>query len=268
MLRTRLLIARDYNRGLAAPVRAAHVVCAVGGVLLAPIRTWVLDARRRDWALPVVLGALATLAVYPLDGPVSHAAAAIRESGAIGGDVRRELEAWGQYGAVGSIAVVAFIVYRLDPARRRRLLDLAAALLVAFIVVSAGKYLVGRPRPKFDDPAIFPGPLGAYPLGGGRGVAHGWEVWRAGTYDLASMPSSHAAYAAVLSVFLGVLYPRIRGLAWILAGVVGVGRIALGAHYPTDVVTGLAAGAAVARCATCRRWGERAAGALLGRKGE
>lgn len=79
-------------------------------------------------------------------------------------------------------------------------------------------------------------------------VPHGTEVYTA------SFPSSHAMMSAVVFLTLGALLgriepiPRLRiyflGLAMLLTAMVGVSRVYLGVHWPTDVLAGWAIGAA------------------------
>ncbi|MFI4896841.1 MAG: phosphatase PAP2 family protein [Phycisphaerales bacterium JB059] len=172
--------------------------------------------------------------VFPWDGPVSDAARSLR----LGGDLRRELEALQQYGQGASILLVVLLIWALDPPRRRRLLDYALAIGVTALAVMPMKLLVGRPRPKFGDPEHILGPLGVYPVGEDAGLRHAWEVGSGISSDLWSMPSSHTAYAVVLSVFLTLMYPKLRWIAVGLALLVGVCRVLFGAHYPSDVLVG------------------------------
>lgn len=203
---------------------------------------------KRAW-LTMLLGLLLAAAVMPLDRWLYDAVRAVD----LGGDPRRELHAWQQFGAVTSVAVVALVVALVDPPRRRRLLDLAAAYALVGVVVQALKMCIGRPRPRFDDPWFFTGPFGAYPVGPGRGVLHAWESGSA----LWSMPSSHTSAAVTLAVWIAVVYPRLRWPAIALAALVGAARVVFGAHWPSDVIAGAAVAGPLAYLAVSRYWGVR-----------
>jgi len=111
-------------------------------------------------------------------------------------------------------------------------LRVAGFILVAALIVSplttVLKELVGRVRPTADDPLV--------------------------AADGLSFPSAHSSGAATLAgVLLVVLWPMLsrRWRPWVLAGLglaaicVAWTRMALGVHYLSDTVGGLALGAAV-----------------------
>lgn len=189
------------------------------------------------WGL-VLLGLAGT--VFPFDGVMSEAAQSVGDR--LGGDTERELEAIQQYGQFGNMLIVGVAFVLLQPWRARRLLDLGAAAGLTWVVAIALKMLVGRPRPKFEDPGAILGPFGVYDAGPEAGLRHAWEFWTPISSDLWSMPSSHTAFAVMFSVFLASLAPRLEPLLWVLAAVVGVCRVLFGAHYPSDVLVGAAVG--------------------------
>jgi membrane-associated phospholipid phosphatase len=64
-------------------------------------------------------------------------------------------------------------------------------------------------------------------------------IWRS---DYASLPSGHATTAFSVLVAFGTLWPRARTVLWIYALAIAMSRIAVTAHYPSDVLAGALVG--------------------------
>ncbi|MBL0927702.1 MAG: phosphatase PAP2 family protein [Phycisphaerales bacterium] len=202
-------------------------------------------------AAVLAAGVLVGLLLLPIDGAVHGLAERWRPRG----DIRRELEALQQFGAVGSMVVISLAILCLDRGRFRRVLDWLLAAGLSSLAVSAVKMLAGRvrPGPGDGDPWRFLGPLGV-----SAETSHpALHFWASGAGDAWSMPSNHTATAVVAAVFLGVMYPRLRPLVLGLALLVGAARVLLGAHFPSDVAVGAAVGLAVGLAAVKGMWGVR-----------
>ena len=60
--------------------------------------------------------------------------------------------------------------------------------------------------------------------------------------DRFSFPSGHTAAAFVMATLLCVFYPPVMALALGLAVMVGLSRVLLGVHYPSDILAGATLG--------------------------
>lgn len=142
-------------------------------------------------------------------------------------ELARDVTAIGSAGILALITVAAagFLVLQ----RKRPLaLYLVAAVAGGTILSSLLKWGFARPRPDL--------------------VAHGQVVYTS------SFPSGHSMISAVTFLTLGALlasgqtnramHAYLMGLAVFLTLIVGVSRVYLGVHWPTDVLAGWTAGAA------------------------
>jgi undecaprenyl-diphosphatase len=129
---------------------------------------------------------------------------------------------------VRSLLIVAIGLVADLAARRRFPFGAVLAAVsygVASVLADGLKNVFDRPRPSVGHPGIHP--LVAVP----------------GT---AAMPSGHAAGAFAAALAVGLVHPGLRWPLLALAALVGLSRVWLGVHYPTDVVAGAALGCGVA----------------------
>ncbi|MDT5175066.1 MAG: hypothetical protein QOG37_2317 [Mycobacterium sp.] len=111
-------------------------------------------------------------------------------------------------------------------AQRGAVRGLTALGLASLLTNQVAKRISQRPRPLYDSVPLIR------------------RTRRRPTSN--SLPSGHSASAAAFAVGVGLENPMLGfGLA-LLAGLVGLSRVATGAHYPGDVVIGFGIGAGVA----------------------
>ena len=147
------------------------------------------------------------------------------------GDVKRETRWLAQSGQLVCTGVAALLVFQLDPRPQRGKIALVVmgAVAAASVVAMLIKRLVSRVRPGHENAGKFLGP----------------SLKHANFRE--SFPSSHSASAVALSVTLATLYPNAAATFWGLALACAALRYILDAHWPSDVVGGIALGYAVAR---------------------
>jgi undecaprenyl-diphosphatase len=134
---------------------------------------------------------------------------------------------------LGSTAVLCLIVaatlgFLLLARRRRMALFVFAATSLAALANALLKLYYQRPRPDLIPHAMY--------------------------LDSSSFPSGHAMLSATVYLTLGALLARlttvgylrlyILGVAALVSALVGISRVYLGVHWPSDVLAGWAAGAA------------------------
>lgn len=128
------------------------------------------------------------------------------------------------------IGLVALLLVR----GRWRPVTVELTLLSAYVFVGVGlpglmsnliKRLIGRGRPtEFDE-------VGAFSF---QNVFNDW------TFQ--SFPSGHTTTAIALAFTVGFLRPRLFPVLFVIGLVVGISRMPVGMHYPTDVFGGLIVG--------------------------
>ncbi|MDB5295477.1 MAG: phosphoesterase [Phycisphaerales bacterium] len=147
------------------------------------------------------------------------------------GDIKRESRWLAQYGQAVCTVVAALLVVQLDPAGWNRAVPVLVATFGATLVTTAIKKSVSRVRPGRENAGKFLGPS----------LKHG--------NFKESFPSSHSACAVALSAALAAFYPAAAGTFWVLAIGCAVLRYLLDAHWPSDVLGGIAVGYGVAHLA-------------------
>ena len=100
------------------------------------------------------------------------------------------------------------------------------AIAVPSLFVTIVKRLIGRARPDISE-SIDPAHFSLFAL----------------RHEFASFPSGHATTAVAAAVAIGTVWPRARTALWIYAISIMASRVALNAHYPTDVLAAAIVGA-------------------------
>jgi len=106
------------------------------------------------------------------------------------------------------------------------MLYVMSSVMLAGAVSGVLKIIIGRMRPVLWEVL---GQTGFYPM-------HREWVFN-------SMPSRHAAVGFAALAVIGLLYPKYKTPVWIAAIMIGLSRIAAGAHWPSDVLLGAFIGA-------------------------
>ncbi len=145
------------------------------------------------------------------------------------GDLKRETRWLAQYGQFICTVTIALLIYQLDRIPGHRWAP--AAVLVVMIGTSLAstliKRLLGRARPGREHAGKF--------------LGFTWQHSNARE----SFPSSHSASAVALSVSLTILYPQGAAVFWALALACALLRYLMDAHWPSDVLAGIALGYAI-----------------------
>ncbi|MFZ2803689.1 MAG: phosphatase PAP2 family protein [Patescibacteria group bacterium] len=104
---------------------------------------------------------------------------------------------------------------------RHAVFEAGWAVALALIVTSLLSHFIGRVRPFLSDPHVLlliPAPLNT------------------------SFPSGHTATAVAIACAIWFANKDLGIAAFVIAAFVAIGRIAVGVHYPTDILGGLFVG--------------------------
>lgn len=140
-------------------------------------------------------------------------------------EMMRDFTAMGSTGVL-TLMVLAIAGFLAMTRKTHAALFVLASVAGGVAISQAMKWAFGRPRPEL--------------------VPHGAEVYTA------SFPSGHSMMSAIVYLTLGALLARtqsgqrvkvyILSIAVVLTVLVGVSRVYLGVHWPTDVLAGWALG--------------------------
>lgn len=120
-----------------------------------------------------------------------------------------------------SILILFFILLQKNTDSLLLFFYLSGSLIIGQLFVHPVKWLVNRPRPCL--------------------ALNEARVFRA-LNNNNSFPSGHTCAAITIAFVFSQSFPHAALLLFLLAAMVGVSRIYLGVHYPTDVLAGAAIG--------------------------
>jgi undecaprenyl-diphosphatase len=197
----------------------------------------------------LILFSLALMVGFAIDAPV---ALAVRNAPEWLSNAGAHVTWVGQTDWQAIILITLMLVYALarpdslSAARAQRLLQVTTAcfllILLTGIAVQVLKHGFGRPRPGALS-ELSPYTLAPF------GFQGSWN----------SFPSGHSTTMGALAALAAHLWPRGKWIAIAVALIVGISRVIVAKHYPSDVIAGLALGA-VLSVWMLNRW--QAAGAM------
>ena len=221
-----------------------HDVMTAPSPIVSPAKLAKHRRLTRSAIVVAVLSALLAIGFYSLSRAVvrgstgdldRRAILAMREAGDLSNPIGpRWVEELGRdFTALGGVAVIALFTVTVSAffwlsSLRRAAVYVAVASLGSLLISSGLKELFDRPRPNL--------------------VPHGSQVYTS------SFPSGHSTMAAAAYLTLGLVASQfvarrrlkvlLIGVAMVVTAAVGVSRVYLGVHWPSDVLAGWAVGLA------------------------
>jgi len=159
------------------------------------------------------------------------------------GDIDKAVQISEVFAHGPSVLAILATVWWIDIERRRKILFAGGMTLLSSLVANSLKYVFSRVRPHSAD--IVDGSASWLPL------FHGsfWDSTQR------SFPSGHSATAVALAIGLSIVYPRGKFFFATFAILACLQRIVSQAHYPSDVLAGIAI--ALLCCSVCMIWSPR-----------
>ena len=203
------------------------VIAAAGAILLfAKLADWVVDGKTRAFDESILLALRVPGNLSDPIGPLWFE------------EMVRDMTALGSTGVL-TLMVLAVTGFLVMTRKGHAALVVLVAVISGVLISQTMKWAYARPRPEL--------------------VPHGAEVYTA------SFPSGHAMMSAIVYLTLGALLARTQAnpgvKAYILSGaviltaLVGLSRVYLGVHWPTDVLAGWALGGVWALlCVSAMLW--------------
>lgn len=185
---------------------------------------------KSNWQIPCAL-LLASAVALSFDIAVANVFLSKQLPKALQDQLVDSLQVCESFGHGAGAILIVISVGVLDPSKRRYLIWILAGALGSGMMANFVKLLVRRTRPHHS--------------GLEKRVISVWD-----TFDkvanpgmpMQSFPSAHTATAFGLAMMLAALYPRGRWLFFTLAVLVGLQRIVVSVHFPSDVLAGASIG--------------------------
>jgi membrane-associated phospholipid phosphatase len=199
--------------------------------------TYPFRATSSDWLKIGAFGVATTATILFADKPVNRLALQIRENKSVVSASQYVTNFGGLYEAYTLAALGAYgFIFKSEKEKTTTLLA-TQAYITAAAIETALKYLTGRQRPSYSDPAtgatshIFHGPF--------------YHFLKSDNASFESFPSGHTTVAFAAATVFAMEYKEIRVvpiIAYSAATAIGLSRIVQNAHWASDVLVGAALG--------------------------